>query len=205
MKSLTSRRLRALAALTVVAAAGLAGCSAHPGKAAVVEFTDTDGVTHTSSVSEADLSAACDELKGLGAQCEQVLGMLESLPVYEYLADKYDVTVSEDEVSQALAMVSPDGGEFSQATRDALRVQVLGGKLSAAEEVEQIAQEFQEIAQTASVDVSPRYRGTGPWIIQPGQADLQLDPSQGGQPGQDGQAPQGGEQDPGNGTQETDR
>lgn len=200
MKSLTSRRVRALAVVTVAAAAGLAGCSAHPGMAAVVEFTDTDGVTHSSSVSEADLSIACEELQGVGAQCGQVLGVLESLPVYDYLAAKYGVTVSDDEIAQTLATINPDGTEVSEVTRNVMRFQVLGGKLSARENTDQIVQDFRQISSTASVEVSPRYRANKPWIVQPGQAGAQLVPSD-----QDGQGGQGSQDNPGNGTQDTDR
>lgn len=184
VKTLASRRVRVLAAVTVIAAAGLTGCSAHPGKAAVVTFTDPDGVRHTASISQGELTPACEDLKAV-ADCSSVLRAMLDSELMTYLAQRYKVTASAKEEAQVLQGYGVDPATAAAGTRRVARSQVLQGKLSQLPEDKAAAvqKDSQLITQDASVDASPRFQWPGSWMIQQDNA-LGADASTGADQGQ---------------------
>lgn len=168
MTRTVSRRTRVLAALsaTVVVFGVLVGCSAHPGAAAVVSYTATDGTERTVRVSEDDVQTAYAELgQSQGIDMPTVLQGLIELPVLEELIAGYGVTVTEADALEALE-TSNGPADYSQPTIDLARFMLLTSASNTLDEaaLTELTSNMQRFYETAEADVSPRYV-TGTWII----------------------------------------
>ncbi len=168
-----SWRVRArVAAAVVVAAAGLAGCSAQSGAAAVVDGDRT--------VSVADVHAATEELTPYlqDASPASVLLLLVAEPVFERVAAANGIGVSDQEARAVLDQLAapqepaegedgaeepatPDGAtqppEFGPASLSVARLTLLQRRLGEHPDGQALLEQVTTDLSALDVDVNPRY------------------------------------------------
>ncbi|SDN92255.1 hypothetical protein SAMN05216355_1253 [Actinomyces ruminicola] len=169
-----TRRTRILGtgAALLLGISALAGCSAHPGQAAIVNYTNTDGVSSTVTISEQEVQDATEDLgeyaavsgdEGLDAVF--VLNALMALPAVEQLGEDYGITVTDADALAALQQIAPDV-DYSPAAVDVFRYYLLATQINTLEDQDAVSARFQELQNGLSLDISPRYQGGGAWLLQ---------------------------------------
>ena len=164
-----SRRVRVLAVGVLLVASGvLTGCSAHPGQAAVAQFTGLDGARREISVSETEVTQAASDLASLGWTRDRVLNALLQEPVYAELAEVYDLSVPDTDVETILAQANPAVSSFSTGAKAIARLSAISAQLQglSADEAEQVQADFTDMAQSFRSTLSPRYASDRSWLIQ---------------------------------------
>ena len=163
-----SRRTRALAVVSaiLVAGAALVGCSTHPGAAAVVTYTASDGASHTIRVSEADVQAAYTEYAmAQGMETTNVLQGLVDVDILDQIVPQYGIVVTdEDGVAHLEELMGP--GTYSKATIDLARLALMDSAVGGLDEASLAAvrTEYQAAAESMSADIAPRYTPQT-WVI----------------------------------------
>lgn len=169
------QRVGALLAVGVGATA-LAGCSAQPGAAAVV-----DGTTIPTS----DVRVATDELRPYlqDVSPSNVLTVLVHEPTIVAVAEEHGVGVSDEEAVELLESVaaqrSPDASvTFSQPSLTVARYSLAYTRLQELEDAQEVLGEALERIAALDVEVNPRFGSTDdtnavvaptarPWIVVP--------------------------------------
>ncbi|MDO5065081.1 MAG: hypothetical protein Q4E00_08845 [Actinomyces bowdenii] len=178
---LRSRLTRAVVG-ALIAGAALAGCSAHPGQAAVITYTDSQGQRQQLRLSEDRIQGIVSELSPLGAGADQVVQILSDAPFVEDAAQAHGLSVSAQEAretldaaqAQAPAGATVDSASLSEGAVDVLRISLLSGKLSELPEAQQIQAQYQAWRASSQVAYAPRYQSQSrPWILGGGPSLLQ--------------------------------
>ncbi|NDR52961.1 hypothetical protein [Actinomyces sp. 565] len=169
--ALPTRLLGAGAAL-LLGVGALAGCSAHPGQVAIVNYTDADGVSRTVAISEQEVQDAAEELGEYSAvagdqgySAVYVANALIDLPVIEQLGAEFGVAVTDAEALEELQQVAVDV-DYSPAAVGAFRYQKLALLINTLEDQEAVGARYQELWNGISVEAAPRYQGDGGWLLQ---------------------------------------
>lgn len=163
-----SRRTRALAVVSaiLVAGAALVGCSTHPGAAAVVTYTASDGASHTIRLDEADVQAAYTEYAmAQGMEVGNVLQGLVDVVILDQIVPQYGVVVTDDDaVAHLEELMGP--GTYSQSTIDLARLSLMDSAVGGLDEASLLAVQtaYQAAAESMSADVAPRYTPET-WVI----------------------------------------
>lgn len=144
------RTRRAVAAVVVAGLAAVtAGCSAHPGAAAVVDGHE---------ISEAYLQGAYEDFRDLGSATPgQLLNVLVAVRAGEDVAVEYDIAVPSSEALAALEAAGVDTSEFSAGGVEVARYLAMVNVAGNHDDVEQIAQEMDDARRAADIQVNPRY------------------------------------------------
>lgn len=156
MSAHRSSRIAALAALAVAGVA-LAGCSAQPGTAAVV-----DG--HRITVNDVDVAhREFVAITGQDAQPVAVLNTLVAAQLLPGIAAGYDIAYSDEQIEDAFAQQiqltggkEPEGG-FADATIELGRYLFVLTDVQASPDGQAIAEEFGAQMADADTEVNPRY------------------------------------------------
>lgn len=146
-----ARRAAALMAGVVVLAGVLVGCADKPGVAAQVNST---------TITTTQLAATVDDLKPVSADvaASSVLNVLTLEPIYAAVAKKHGLAVSDDDAKALLKQVYAGKAVPSSAgILTVARFQLLGQKISAASDVQAIADEIGVELKKATVSVNPRF------------------------------------------------
>jgi hypothetical protein len=147
-------RSRGAALAAVGLAVGLAGCSVHPGAAAVV-----DGRT----ISEDYVADAADDL-GLGVQ--QALSLIIAAPYYLAAAEASGVAATAEE-----AHAAAEAGEFAGVDSEAelsdgaveiIQLAVTAQSLSELDEGSELMREANAVVVGLDMDINPRYGSMNP-------------------------------------------
>jgi len=164
------------AALAVVAAGALAGCSGQPGAAAIV-----DG----KAISASDVRVAMDELGPWfqGVTATSVLTVLVQEPTLVAVAAEHGVGVSDAQATDLLDQsVSQQGTteapSFSDPSLAVARYSLAYNNLQGLPDAQAVGQELGERLAALDVEVNPRYGTAGdggqvtaveprPWIVAP--------------------------------------
>lgn len=165
MKPLTRRG--APTVVGVALAALLAGCSAHPGTAAIV-----DGRT----ISQADLDEAYDEANAQGIEVDKptMLVLLIAAPYFIEAASENDVGVSAGEALAAAETLTEDPGD---GFIEFVRVELALENLQNLPDGDEVITEIDEYVRDLEMDINPRYgelnpetaeiaRAPLPWIVE---------------------------------------
>lgn len=169
------RRARILVAAgaALVALGALAGCSAHPGDAAVVTMTSADGATSTVAVTQDQVDTATRELSSLQVTPSDVAGILAQLPVVERVLTDHGVTVTDADVQDMADAMFANAGlstpELSQASLDVLRFQALKSRASHLDQdgLDEVNQDLAAAMSDTAVTMSPRF-DIQSWIVSSG-------------------------------------
>ena len=170
--SLTRRaRVLGAGAALLLGVSALAGCSAHPGQAAIVNYTDADGVHQTFTLSEQEVQDATQDLAEYAAAGGEqgptaafVVTALADLPAAEQLAAEFDIEVSDaDALAELQAQKDID---YSPAAVDTYRYVQIANQVFALEDQDAVSARYQELHGALSVEASPRYQGGGAWLLQ---------------------------------------
>ncbi|MDO4243205.1 MAG: hypothetical protein Q4C85_05500 [Actinomyces sp.] len=168
MTPLPPRRALAVAAAVALAAGALVGCSAHPGQAAVLSYTDAAGARQDVSISVETVEEATSELApAIGVSGTEVLQGLIDLPLLESFAAEYGVVVTDATVLEALeGQLGP--GEYSQASIDYVRSALITQNASSLDQetLAELQARYDEAISTVELEVAPRYQGVQPWVLQ---------------------------------------
>ena len=144
-------RVAAVLAGVVVLAGALVGCADKPGVAAQVNGT---------TITTTQLAATVDDLEPVSADvaASSVLNVLTLEPIYAAVAKKHGVVVSDDE-AKAVLKQAYDGKPVpsSAGILTVARFSLLGQKISAAADVQAIADEIGAELKKAKVSVNPRF------------------------------------------------
>lgn len=168
-----TRRARVLGAgaALLLGITALTGCSAHPGQAAVVNYTDADGVLQTFMISEQEAQEAAEELSeySLASGGEEVssgfvVTALSDMPAVEQLAAEFDIEVSDEDALAELRALKDI--EYSSTAVDVFRYVLIANEIYALDDPNAASARYQELASSVSIDYSPRYRGSGAWLLQ---------------------------------------
>lgn len=168
MTRTASRRTRVLAVVSAVLVAGaaLVGCSTHPGAAAVVTYTASDGSSHTIRVAEADVQAAYTEYaKAQGMQTSNVLQSLVDVAILDQIVPQYGVVVTDAAaVAHLEELMGP--GSYSQSTIDLARLALMDSAVGGLDQASLLAVQtaYQAAAESMSADIAPRYTPET-WVI----------------------------------------
>lgn len=193
----TRRGVRLVAAM-VTATAVLAGCSGHPGAAAVV-----DGRT----ISTSELAAAFEELRPLynGAGPQDVLGVLITEPFATELAAEVGTGVSDQQArdlleqvaAQALGEEAAAGREFGPGALAVARYSVAVSELQGVDDPQAAIAEYQSRVLAADIEVNPRFGEFGENIqVAPPVTPTWIVPAGGRDAAAAGDAPQPGDDAP---------
>lgn len=172
-RSLT--RLTGAVVGALVAVSALAGCSAHPGQAAVMTYTDAQGVSQRLSLSEERVQRITTELSPLGMASDQVIQMLIDAPFIEKAAQDNGLSMSVEEARAELDSLQAQGqagaplvdsSSLSDEAMEVIRLYLLIGQINELPTVEQITADYEAWRTSAQIDYSPRYTGqTRSWIL----------------------------------------
>ena len=177
------RRKQLLSALAVAVAVGVAGCSAQPGTAAVVNGT---------RITEDQLDDATLEyvdLTGQPAEPTVVLNTLIAADVFPAIAAKHGLALSDQQVEQRFEDLAkqqgakvPEGG-FSPAFIELGHYLFAAAAAQSSPEAQAVSQDFSTAMAEAKIEVNPRYgevskEGTiqpaqHPWLAQAPEATPQ--------------------------------
>ena len=151
------RRKQLLSALAVAVAVGVAGCSAQPGTAAVVNGT---------RITEAQLDDATLEyvdLTGQPAEPSVVLNTLIAADVFPAIAAKHGLALSDQQVEQRFEELAqqqgakaPEGG-FSPAFIDLGHYLFAAAAAQSSPDAQAVSEEFSAAMAKAKIEVNPRY------------------------------------------------
>ncbi|PHP53633.1 hypothetical protein [Actinomyces ruminis] len=170
--SLTRRaRVLGAGAALLLGVGALAGCSAHPGQAAVVNYTDADGVPQTFTISEQEAQEVAEELSeySLASGGEEVssafvVTALSDMPAVEQLAAEFDIEVSD---ADALAALQAQRDiDYSPAAVDVFRYVLIANEVYALDNPEAASARYQELVSAMSIKYSPRYQSADAWLLQ---------------------------------------
>lgn len=170
------RRKQLLSALAVAVAVGVAGCSAQPGTAAVVNGT---------RITEDQLDDATLEyvdLTGQPAEPAVVLNTLIAADVFPAIAAKHGLALSDQQVEQRFEELAqqqgakvPEGG-FSPAFIDLGHYLFAAAAAQQSADAQAVSEEFSAAMSDATIEVNPRYGEVTkegaiqpvqhPWIVQ---------------------------------------
>lgn len=166
LRTARTTRLARLALPALLAAGMLVGCTAEPGIAARVQFTDSSGKAQTVEVSERDLQAVSEEIAARGIDPGQTLSGMVRTPILEDAAGAYGIEVTDDEVRQFLASQGVSAEGMSSQALAVMRINVLGQEISQLSQEEQaaITDKAQATWDASKKTISPRY-DTQPWMI----------------------------------------
>ncbi len=164
-----TRRLRTAGAATALAAAlALSGCSSHPGQAAVATYTDSEGVSHTLTISETQLDQVATEFKGARWTRAEYLDAMVNAPALEEVSQTMGVELPEEKVEAAAQEIAP-GVRLSQASRDVVRGVLLAELVQVVAETDpQARAELEAADEGLHVTYSPRYATTA-WLLPSGE------------------------------------
>lgn len=153
-------RLIAAAGALVLAGSALAGCSAHPGRAASASYDLPDGTHESVTISENEVQSAASQLKNVqGLSSDTVLTDLIWLPAYEKVGAEHGITVTDADARSALEAAKLSASDASQATIDVVRSVLYSNAFSSLDQdtLAKVAVEFQDIESSSSIEASPRY------------------------------------------------
>ena len=175
-RSLT--RLTGAVVGALVAAAALAGCSAQPGQAAVMTYTDAQGASRHLTLSEERVQRLTTELGPLGVSSEQVIQVLTDAPFIEKVAQDNGLSMSVEEARAELDAVQAQGQDaapqvdsasLSDEAMEVIRLSLLSSRLGELPGIEQIAAEYEAWRESAQVSYAPRYTSQArSWIVSGG-------------------------------------
>lgn len=160
-----TRRARLIAAGAALAAAGtLASCSAHPGQGAVAHYQTLDGSTVTVNVSMNDVDAIASDFTKVGR--EGALQMLIVASMLDDIAREHDVTVTDEQVDEALAEIAPQDADLNPAVRTAMRATLINQQIQQAQGAngEKMRRQYEAMLSNVEVTLSPRFAQAYPWI-----------------------------------------
>jgi len=170
--SLTRRaRVLAVGAALLLGVGALAGCSAHPGQAVIVNYTDADGGSSTVVISEQELQGAVEDLNeyyaavgGQGTSAVYAANALIELPLLEQAGAEYGVTYSD---AEALAELRQGAGDvdYSPAAVSVFRYSELASMIVARDDQDAVVARLEELRGGVSLETSPRYEGGGAWLL----------------------------------------
>ncbi|MCR2053275.1 hypothetical protein NSA19_10590 [Actinomyces bowdenii] len=177
---LRSRLTRAVVG-ALIAGAALAGCSAHPGQAAVITYTDAQGQRQELRLSEDRVQAIASELGPLGVHPDQVVQALADAPFIEEAAQAHGLSVSAQEAREALdaaqaqsGAAAVDSASLSEGAVDIIRMSLLSNELSQLPQAQEIQAQYQSWRGSAQAIHAPRYQSQSrPWILGGGPSPLQ--------------------------------
>ncbi|WP_149202319.1 hypothetical protein [Actinotalea subterranea] len=170
----TTRRAVAAATGILAGALVLAGCTADPRAAAVLEDR---------TISQATLERAQEDLGSLGTVPEagRVLVFLIVAPTFIDAAAEHGVGVSRDDALEAMEASAVDAGldpvpDFGDGSVEIIRMSLALQKLQGLPDAQQIVEELDAEVQALDVEVNPRYgeadlatatiaRPDLPWIV----------------------------------------
>ncbi|WP_165216234.1 hypothetical protein [Schaalia sp. ZJ1691] len=147
----------AFVAAVAAVALGAGACSARPGTAAEI-----NGTRYT----DADVSYAAaqfTELTGKAASPSAIVAALPSIVALEEAAAQTDLSVSDEDVVKTVDEAIAAGNlkkatsELTPTTIMLLRNQLLVAQVRNSPAVDQIAEQFKQIAQQQDVTMNPRY------------------------------------------------
>lgn len=175
-----SRLTRAVVG-ALIAGAALAGCSAHPGQAAVITYTDSQGERQQLRLSEDRVQGIASELGPLGAGPDQVVQALADAPFIEDAARTHGLSVSAQQAREALdaaqaqtGAATVDSASLSDGAVDVIRLSLLSNELSQLPEAPDIQAQYQAWHGSSHVAYAPRYQSQSrPWILGGGPGLLQ--------------------------------
>lgn len=162
----------------------LAGCSAHPGVAAVLTYTDGAGQRVSVTVDEQDVSDAVTDLSVLQIDRRSAIIAMLNRPRLEEALKDVGVVVSDAEVEtftkNTFDAVGKEVPSLSAGAREVMRAATLDSKQGEMdpELVQQVGEAMNAAARSAQIEASPRYREKL-WIANPAQLPAQQAPRQG--------------------------
>lgn len=175
---LHSRLARTVAGALIVGAA-LAGCSAHPGQAAVITYTDAQGQRQQLRLREDRIQIIASELAPLGVHPNQVVQALADAPFIEEAARAHGLSVSAQEARGALEAAQSGSGAvdpsaLSEGAVDVIRISLLSNELSLLPQAQEIQAQYRSWHNSAQAAYAPRYQSQSrPWILGGGPSPLQ--------------------------------
>lgn len=166
-------RRAAAAALVLGLATALAGCSAHPGQAAVVDGHE---------ISQAYVDRAVDDVEPLfHATPAEVLGVLVVLPAWRATGEAHGVTTTAQEARDFLSRQAEASGvpgrTFGPGAVDVAEYLLISSRLPEAADQEQALADLTAALEAQDVRISPRYGEwsadgtvvpvTPSWVVEP--------------------------------------
>ena len=182
-----NRRLTPLTGAAVgalIAVSALAGCSAHPGQAAVMTYTDAQGERQHLRLGEDRVQSIAAELGPLGVSPGHVVQTLTDAPFVERVARDNGLEVSAEDARAELEAVQAqnqvqdqgqagaaqvDVGSLSDDAVEVIRLSLLTSQINQLPQAQELQGEYQAWRRSSPVSYSPRYTGQArSWILDSG-------------------------------------